>query len=529
MAFRHPTSPLLPILVGILAGGLYLNTLGNAFVFDDEPAIVANPLIRDLRNLPTIFLTDYWRDPERGLYYRPLTVASFAVNYALGGLNPLGYHLGNLLLHAGVTLLVYPLALRLHLDQPGAVAAALLFAVHPLHTEAVAAGVGRADLLAALFSLLSLLLYLRRDPLPLSLGAYLLALLSKENAIVLPAILLIADLGDPEATPSRGLLRRARDLVTQRGMHRYLPYVGVTALYLGVRSLVLGGLQLPSPSYLDNPLAHTDPGTRLLTALVIVAKYLGLFILPLHLSADYSYNAIPLVTSAADPRFLVAALALGLLLLLMATGRALSFGILFFGLTLLPVANLLFPVGTIMAERLLYLPSFGLSFMAGAVFSWGFRAFGGKPLSGLTQRSLLLSFGVVLFLCSLRTVLRNREWRDQFSLFQSAIAVSPGSAKVHNNLGVHYGMHGQLLEAQREFEEALRILPRYPEALFNLGLIYRRRGLLAQAEQAYRTAIRVKPNFPEAHQNLAVLYRLQGRQEEAERELREVERLRKRR
>ncbi len=538
---RGVFSLLLPVLVAVLAGGLYLNTLGNEFVFDDLIAIVQNPLIRDLRNLPTIFHTDYWRDPERGLYYRPLPVASFALNYALGELNPFGYHLGNLLLHAGVTLLVYPLALLLHLDLPGAVIAALIFAVHPLNTEAVAAVVGRTDLLASLFFLLSLLLYLRRDRLlspakgwapPLSLTAYLLALLSKENAITLPAILFATDLFHPDTTSRRGLLRRTCDLLRERGIRLYLPYVGVAALYLGIRSRVLDGLHLPSPSFLENPLAHTDAGTRLLTALVIVAKYLGLFIFPLSLSADYSYNAIPLITSVADPRFLTATLALGLLLLLMVAGRTLPsvpFGVLFFCLTLFPVANLLFPIGTIMAERLLYLPSFGLSLVVGAAFSWGLRSLRSKALFGLTPKSLFLLFGLGLFLLCVRTVLRNRDWRDQFTLFQSALAVSPGSAKVHNNLGVHYGMKGRLAEAQREFEEAIKILPRYPEALFNLGLIYRRRGLLLQAEQAYRAAIQTKPNFPEAHQNLGVLYQLQGRLEEAEVELQEAERLRKRR
>ena len=129
----------------------YAPTLRNGFVHDDTFVVVGNRLIGSLRNLPKIFLTDYWGTTQSfdlsalTKLYRPLVIVSFALNYAVGGLQPLGYHAVNILLHAGVSLAVYGVGVRLFLSRPGATVAAALFAVHPLHTEAVAGIVGRAE------------------------------------------------------------------------------------------------------------------------------------------------------------------------------------------------------------------------------------------------------------------------------------------------------------------------------------------------------------------------------------------------
>ncbi len=185
--------------VALLAVLPFVNSFGNNFAFDDGIAIVENPLIKSLRNVPTLLTSGYWEPyPRMGKLYRPLVTISYAANYAMGGLRPFGYHLINLLLHLAVSLLVYRLALRLFRQPEGALVAAALFAVHPLHTEAVTGIVGRAELFAAAFFLLAWWWDLEGRGRPRyivgSLAAFALALVSKEHAVALPGVLALSDL-----------------------------------------------------------------------------------------------------------------------------------------------------------------------------------------------------------------------------------------------------------------------------------------------------------------------------------------------
>src|SRR6185436_17495008 len=196
---RRPLSPLL-VLAGLTAVVLlaYGGTLRNGFTFDDHAIIVQNSLIKRMEYRPTLLTSDYWagvRDPgaaptiHAGLY-RPLVLLSFAVNHAAAGLSPWSYHLINVLLHLGVTWLLYAVARQLEFSLQAALAAALLFALHPIHAEAVAGVVGRAELLMSA-GVLAGLLWGMQGRLWLSLAAFFLALLSKEQAVMLPALLLL--------------------------------------------------------------------------------------------------------------------------------------------------------------------------------------------------------------------------------------------------------------------------------------------------------------------------------------------------
>ena len=215
----RPAGPLLPV---------YGNSLVNGFVHDDKPVVAENRLIRDPGNLGRIFASGYWTTREAPVaeLYRPLVVASFALNHRIGGPGPFGFHLVNLLLHAWVSWLVFRLGKDLAGSRAAAWAAGLLFAIHPVHTEAVAPVVGRSELLAAGFALWALLLHRRagtagapRLRLLFAAGAcYFASALSKENALVLPAILLLADLAfpppgpiRPKAAPGMGRLRHLPD------------------------------------------------------------------------------------------------------------------------------------------------------------------------------------------------------------------------------------------------------------------------------------------------------------------------------
>lgn len=517
----------------------HANSLPNDFAFDDALIIRDNPLVHRLGHLPTLFVTDYWagsplHQEEEGVrrpgLYRPLVMATYAVDWAVGRGRPLSFHLTNLALATAVALALHGLARRVGLSPGAALFGAAVFAVHPLHTEAVTGIVGRAELLMSLGVLLALHWHLeagrggpgrgRRSV--LALAAFAGALLSKEQAMVLPALVVLADLaGRP---PGGGW----RDLLA--GWPRHAGYVAVLGAYLGVRWLALGeflghGRRVP---FADNPLAHTPWADRVPTALAVAGRYLSLFVWPDRLSADYSYDAIPLMPSLLAPAVLGAVAAWSALGALGLWGYARGRPVVGFGVALtiiafLPASNLIVPIGTIMGERLFYLPSAGLCLLVGAAGerSWAGLAprLGSRPgraaaLAGLAAVGVLLPLGI-------RTVVRNRDWRTTTRLMERAVEVVPRSAKVHRNLAM---AAGSPREAIARFETALGIYPRYLDMDRDLNMAYGSAlvnvGRVEEAVPLLERAIRLKVRHREAHYTLGFAYMRLRRWAEAETALR---------
>lgn len=472
------------LLCAAVAALAYLNTLGHQFTYDDHVAIEGNPLIRDLRLLPRLVTTGYWdaipgaaADTDR--LYRPVTVASYALNYAVHGLSPRGYHAVNVALHAAASALTVPLLTALGAPGWGAGAAGLLFALHPVHSEAVASVVGRAELLAALWLLVAWRLSLMPGPRAgaLALGAYALALLSKENAVSLL------------------LLYPGAQLVLRRPLRRGLlaGLVAVTAAAVLLRYLVLGTLHQPPPARL-NPLVAADGPTQVLTALHILGLYLTRLFFPLTLSADYSYDAIPLVRGLSPAPLLPVLVWSGLLAVACWRWRGLAWlAVLLIAAPLLPVSNLVFVIGTPMAERFLYLPVLGLALLIAA------------GLTRVPPRAAMAGLLLLALLYAGRTVRRNQDWHDDFSLWRATVQTSPRSALAHLGLGMAYLGRDQPREALREVERALEIMPRWADARNSLGVIRDRLGDRAGAIQAFEQALQEDPRHPLARQNLQTL------------------------
>jgi protein O-mannosyl-transferase len=545
--------PVLLFLLGLLA---YANTLPNGFVFDDKSIIQRNPVVQSTEGISALLSTPYWSGEGRAnRLYRPLTLATFALNRMVGGGKAWSFHLANALLHGAVAALLFILLLELFGMKEMALLAASLFVLHPVQTEAVAGLVGRADLLSTLFVLLALWLD-RRKPqpfpgwrilsFPASLVSFFLALLAKENAVAYPALRILTDClaGRPD-----GVSRRRRG-------YELLAVLGALGSYLWVRIRVLGVLMEPGRiAWVDNPIAQLPTGQRVVNAVALLGKYLGLFVYPARLSADYSAPQIPPVEGFADPRFLLGLA--GVSLLAFVTLRAwrrlppLAWGIGFAAAAFLLVSNLPFPIGTLFAERLLYLPAAGLCAAAGSVVALAATK---RPRLARTVALILLA------LCCAGTVRRNRDWRDDFSLFRSAVRVSDRSAKVRYNLGNAYRRRGDLAqaaenyrscldlyadfepgrrnlgvvllemgrpeEALKVFEQALARAPRSSSSLHNdLGNALRAMGRTADAEREYRKALDIDPGASDPHNNLAVLHREAGRVDLAEAEYREAIRL----
>lgn len=489
-----------PLLLLALGALLYARTLAGDFVLDDQSAIRDNPIVRQ-GDLAQIFTTDYWAGfhHDRSGLYRPLTMWTFALNHRLAGAVPFSYHLINILLHGAIGALLYLVWRRCLEQEELAWWAALLFTVHPVFSEAVAGLVGRADLLAALFALLALHQHLgarlARWRHLLAGAALLAALLSKENAVVLPALLLLTDLFQ-----YRGFSQKCY-------WRAHLYYAGLTLLYLGVRHLVLGGLLIAQIDPFDNPLANLAPSLRWANALLILGRYLELLVLPLRLCADYSFAALPLAPHWSLPTLLLAAAvptALGLLL--WATWRALPWAALGLGWLLaglLPVANLLFPIGTGMAERLLYLPAAGFALAAAALLGTLGK---GPALACRTVLALCLAWG---------TWVRTGDWQNEYLLFSKAVQVQPKSARAWYVLGKSALARGEEPLALRCWQQALEIFPGYYEIYDALGVVHYKRGDYPEAGELFTRCLELKSNYTPAWLNLGLArYRL-GQQEKA--------------
>lgn len=516
-----------PWAVAILALLAFANSLWNGLVYDDNVVIGENPAVRHVSDLQAIFGTGYWPGPTKDPLYRPLIIFSYALNYAVVGLAPFTYHLVNVLLHAGNSALVYRLFVALFRGSGLAIAAAAAFALHPIHTEAVANGVGRAELLANAFLFASWLWYLRWDETPArartrrlaaSVAAFALALFTKEHAVVLLGLLVLTDLlraSEKGLSVGRTMWERCRTA--------YAWYLLPLGGYLLTRVLVLGALVNPQVSWHSNPLLHSDRWTRWVTGIKILGKYLWLLVAPLHLSADYSYNQIPLSASLLEPAVLASLLALvGALALAVHRWRrqpAVSVGVAVFAVAILPASNLPFPIGTIMAERILYLPSLGFCLLLAAAVAalaerprWGLVAVGAFLL-------LLLGYGA-------RTVVRNWDWASDAALFAATARSSPNSAPAHHYLAVAMLRGGDLSGAQREIERSLEIYPEYGEAYNSLAAVFEKQGRMDAATAAIQTAIKMTPDLALGHMNLGFIYIQKGMASAALEEFREAARVR---
>ena len=413
---------------------IYGNTLVNGFVSDDELYITRNAQVVD----PSLHLL-FSPNPVSNVF-RPVTFATFALNWKLGGPNPVGYHLLNLLLHAGATWLLYILLLELIGSTPEgktiALVAVLLYAVHPIHTEAVAWAVGRAELLAAGFLFAGWILHLRDRPYA-SLACFALAMLSKESAVAFFPLVLLGDYAIGKWKPRL----------------QYALEGGLTLLYLGLLWKIQGGrFGQTGISLEDNPLASLPGGWRILNAARVAWKYIALQIYPAVLSSDYSFNQIPMYRDWRHtlPRRLrpLQPWRLDLGGTQTAGGMDPRGRIYFAGFA--TTANILVPTGTIMAERLAYLPSAGFCLLLALGWNW------------LRKKKQTLAWGLlatIAFTFSVRTVVRNQDWKDPLALFSSAARAVPNSVRVHVNLGTQYEALNQLDLAAQEFRIALSILP----------------------------------------------------------------------
>ncbi|HEV8374682.1 MAG TPA: tetratricopeptide repeat protein [Candidatus Polarisedimenticolia bacterium] len=501
--------PLFLLLISLL---VYSNALFGGFVHDDKPLVAENRLLREPGSAARILTSGYWTTRDRSVpeLYRPLTVLSLKLNYLAGRLSPFGYHFTNVLLHALVCWLVFRLALLVCGTPAAAWAAALLFCVHPVHVEAVAEVVGRSELLSTGFCLAALLLHVRarRDQgrpgwsFILPAACFLGALLSKESAVALPALILLTD-GAQSPVGFEGIK-------TSRFWKPYFFYGIAALLFLAIRMEVLGAVARIDARVLDNPLVAMSRSAAWGTALIALGKYAWLLLWPVRLSADYSGSQIPAVSGPGDPRLLASVLflvtALAWAFRIRHRWRAGWFSVLFFVAAILPVSNLFFPIGTIFGERLLYLPSVGFCLLAGGLLCSLRRA---RPILATLLLVLALVTG------SVRTFARNHVWKDDASFALATARDAPNSPKAQFNLGVFLEEHGDLGGAREAYQRAAALAPDWSDTHFNLAGVLARSGRLPDAIESYRRVLALRPMDHRGIMNLGLALYQAGRHKEA--------------
>ncbi len=498
---------LLQFLIAAAVFLVYANSLHNPFVWDHEVVIVENPIIRSLRNIPLAFQYDLFGKPLTSTgYYRPLGVLTYMLDFHFWELNPLGYHITSIFLHALTAVLFFHFLRRIGVPTAANFLACIFFAVHPANTETVTY-LFREDSLAAIFSLGCFLCYLNtreksaRWAAP-AVASFALALLSKESAVMLPFILGVEAWLNHRANVSR-------NVSAQNRAPRYLllALLVLAAVYIGGRLFLLSASNEASLSTI-RAATHWE---RLLTLPRIVLTYLGLLVFPVNLHMEYLF----VTKSAGHP-----SVWLGVPALLLLAGafawllsrfppeerperdRLILFAA-WFVLGLAPFTQVLAPLHSTLLEHWVYFP--GMAFLAIAA-SLGQRLFDKYENPFLRSGLILLAAG--LFAHDVRTsVLRNRDWSDPMRLYQHDVALEPRSFLLHNNLGVMYFRQGRLAEAKEAFLRAIRESPgaKYDVAYNNVGVIYENEGRMDAAESAFRQSILLN-NYELAYINLARVY-----------------------
>lgn len=497
------------VVVAALSLILYLNTLKNGFVLDDEDVIVNSSLIKDFSNLNKLFDKDYFTLSGE-MTYRPVVTLSYFMDYKLSGLEPYGYHLTNIFLHALNSVLLYfflalitrPSAVN-NCDQPllqPHLLVSVLFAAYPLLTEAVNVPSYREDILVFLFYISAFSLYLlvrsgavgprlSRVPLySLSCILYSLALFSKEMAITLPFAIYCYE----------WIYFNKKKLP-----HPYnTGYIGITLAYIYIRFY-----------YFHNPASLVKvyaPSWGILETLLtipwLLLNYLKLTVFPISLSSDHIIDSVKSVSSIlfVPPAVIIASI-LAMAIMGHKRKKGIAFGILYFFITLMPVYNIA-PIAMPMAERYLYLPVSGLAIVAGSALGLIF-----EKLQTLKQAFLILVFLLfIAVLYSINTVKRNTIWGDDYLFWLKTVKVSPKSERAHLNLGAVYFDHGKLNEAAEEVKAAIEINPLDPQFYTLMGMIYAGQNSLDKAVSEFQTVLKLMPTHPGAHYNIGIAYLRKG-------------------
>ena len=487
----------------------YANTLSNNFVYDDNSQLLDNPYIRSFHFLPQIFGSNVWSFTG-GLsrYYRPMMTLGYLFCYKIFGFSAAGFHMVNLGLHAAVVCLLFFVTTRLFGDRVLAFGAAALFALHPIHTESVAWIAAITDLELTFFFLLTFWFFLALSSLRgrrlavayvAMVCSFALALLSKEQATTLPFL----------ATVYEHFYREDRDqTLWQEKFRRYLPLWLLTAIYMPVRVFAVGGFVVTSNYW---GLTWRE---LISSALALTGQYLWKLLWPAQLCAFYVFEK---PAKILDPGVLAGGVS-GLLLIaafwwLWKRAQMLSFGLLWFAVTLLPVLNPKWLGTNVFTERYLYLPSVGFCWVVAWILTISWTAVSRRKI--VWRGAFVMALSALALLCTFRIIMRNRDWQDDITLYTRTLEVSPDASLIRSNLAGIYKARGFFKEAEKEYREAVARDPDCPDCLEEFATLFMEEARYADAAPLLKRALQLEPGLVSATVGLGVVYQNTGMTESA--------------
>ncbi len=471
------------ILIIMLGFTVYSNSLNGEFICDDYYHVKDNVHIKDWTKLPNIFTESIGAGGAlKSNFYRPVQALTYMIDYHLWKLNVYGYHITNILLHILVALGIYWLINILYDNNLLSLFTSALFIIHPIHTEAVAHISGRADSIVAVFILLSLILYIKGlssrsiNIYLFMLFSYILALLSKENSLIFPLLLLLYHYA---------FKKKFR-------IKRFLPILGITFIYILLRITSLKA-SLPNTWYVTSSVLQRIPGF-----FVAITEYLKLLLLPFNLHMEYGNRLFNLNCPKAILGILIVLFLLAYVVRVKNRNSLTFFSICWFFLTLLPQSNL-YPMIAYMAEHWLYLPSIGFFLIIASLLK--------KLYDFKTFKSIVLIFiiGVLGFYSHL-TIKQNNYWKDAIVFNKRTLKYTKKNFRVYNNLGLSYLRIDKIEEAIALFKKAIEANPNYPYAYNNLGVAYLKINKKEEAAIWFEKTIEIDPGYPQAYNNLALIY-----------------------
>ena len=523
---RNNKTALLFIVILILASfAVYARSLGFRFVYDDRGQIVHNSQITSWKNLPSFFTQHVWAHimPDLPVYYRPIFSTWLLINYYMFGLDAFWWHLSTIFLHIFATVLVFRLISKITCDDTTAFITGLIFGVHPLHIESVTWISGCTEPILAIFFLGSFLFYLksreghRKLWFCLSLFSFMIAIFSKETAVVLPGLILVHSLIYDEKW--KLLLKRNDPADGEHYLSRLwklsspvLAYVPLIAIYLIARYYAMGQL--------TTRMSDVTLKTIILTWPSILWFYLSKLVWPLELTVFYYF---PYCDSPLSSRFLIPLLALAAAGLILGIWQKRN------GMVRIGLAWLLFPIiptlnfavfyrGELAHDRYMYLPTIGF----GLLIALAIRSVGGSSnWKGLPVRQIGIAL-IISLLFGISTLVQSGYWFTEKRLLMRGVELVPESFIARSNLGNIYQEEGDLDTAIELYSQAIKLYPEHWFSNYNLGFAYFQKGRYQEAESRLRLAIQLKPNSPQQYVILgAVLIEL-NRYDEAEEPVRKA-------
>lgn len=503
------------LLLVVVSSGIGIR---NDFTYDDVEVIKRNAEVHTLHHWWTLFAHSYWPRAYGGDGYRPLTMLAFATQWVIGGGAAWVFHATNIALYGAVTIAVFCFAALL-LPTGAAWLVAALFAVHPVHVEAVASTVGQSELWVALLVIPAMTIYLRRSlaGTTLSVGeaaaicvCYTLGLFAKEHAIVLPALIVAAEvLLGSENRPLAQRLVRIRPLI--------LCLTLLASLYLAARSAVKGGDISGFQPFVVFQTLDLSYANRVLTMIGVVPQWTRLLLWPVRLTTEYAPPDVDIAQGPSVvqlPGLLLLVGILGLAMVLWkrrGLGAIASFGIAWFCITLLPSSNFIIPAGIIIAERTLFLPSLGALVAIGALAVWIAQRVA-ESRSFALRRNLSVTaccgVAIILIAAGARSASRTVVWHDNDRLFTQGIIDAPQSYRAYYMLGARKFEAGDERNGERAYRHALALFPYDPFMAYNFAFQYQLRGTFEAAIPLYKWAFALDPKIRggQGRGNLAICY-----------------------